>query len=209
MTGEDRATHPLWRPLVAGANAARQGQRVAHRQTEPGPLQEHDPSWSGAYATVETVIRGALLDRALGIEHVGSTAVPGLVAKPVIDIDLTVADVGDEPAYLPVLERVGFRLIFRDELAGEPHRHLTFPDPNTNLHVWNSGAIEPRRHALFAEHLRSDATGRRRYGAAKLAAAAAREGGRYNDLKAAAVYEIYERAFRADREHDHDPRPLD
>jgi GrpB-like predicted nucleotidyltransferase (UPF0157 family) len=179
------------------------------RQTEPGPLRQHDPAWREDYATVEAVVRAALLDRVLALEHVGSTVVAGLVAKPVIDIDLTVADVDDEPDYLPALERGGFRLVFRDELVGEPHRHLTFAGPDSNLHVWNPGAIEPRRHVLFATWLRSNPTDRRRYAEAKLAAAAAPpERGRYNDLKAAAVYEIYERAFRADSEHAHDPRPL-
>lgn len=200
-------THPLWRPLLLGANAARQNQRVARRQTEPGPLRPHDPQWSSDYTAVERVITAAIPDQALAVQHAGSTAVAGLIAKPIIDIDLTVRDVDDESSYLPQLEHAGFRLIFRDEMAGEPHRHLTFAEPNTNLHIWNPGAVEPRRHALFVSWLRSNADDRRRYNEGKAGAAANAEGGRYNDLKAIVVYEIYERALQADPCHPHEPQP--
>ena len=61
---------------------------------------------------------------------------PGLTAKPVIDIDLTVLDVDDEDSYVPRLEGAGFTLIFRDRLGGDAHRQLTFAD----LHVWGPGA---------------------------------------------------------------------
>lgn len=198
-------THPLWRPLLLGANATRQAERVARRQTEPGPLRHHDPAWGADYARVEGLIREAIGGCALAVRHVGSTAVAGLIAKPVIDVDLSVEDVEDESDYLPLLERAGFRLIFRDAMAGDPHRHLTLADPNTNLHVWSPGAVEPQRHALFISWLRADATDRRRYNDAKVAAAAS-DAGRYNDLKSAVVHEIYERAFRADPNHRHDPR---
>jgi GrpB-like predicted nucleotidyltransferase (UPF0157 family) len=191
-------THPLWRPFVPAANAARQGQRVASRQVDPGPLRDHDPGWAADFARVERIIREAISERALAIDHVGSTAVPGLLAKPIIDIDLTVADVENEPSYLPQLERAGFRLIFRDEMGGDPHRHLTFADPNTNLHIWRPGAVEPRRHLLFTTWLRSSPEDRRRYNEAKAAAVADPDRGRYNDLKAAVVHEIYDRAFAAD-----------
>ncbi|RWZ67759.1 GrpB family protein [Labedella populi] len=170
--------HPLWRPLHTGANAARQGQRIARRQTEPGPLRAHDPSWSADYAAVEQLVREAIGDDALTVRHVGSTAVDGLVAKPVIDVDLTVPDVDDESRYLPALERAGSRLIFRDEMAGDPHRHLTLAQPNTNLHVWNPGAAEPRRHALFVDWLRLNPADRERYAEAKLAAVENDGGGR-------------------------------
>ena len=74
------------------------------------------------------------------MHHVGSTAVPGLTAKPVIDIDLTVPDVADEASYLPELEGAGFTLVFRDCLGRDAHRQLTYGDPNANLHVWGPGA---------------------------------------------------------------------
>lgn len=144
---------------------------------------------------------------ALSVVHVGSTSVPGLIAKPVLDVDLTVADVESEHSYLPQLERAGFRLIFRDSMGGDPHRQLTFAEPNTNLHLWNPDAIEPQRHVLFANWLRVDESDRARYNAAKTAASTAGGTARYNDLKAAVVYDIYEHAFSSDPRHRHDPQP--
>ncbi|WP_166404698.1 GrpB family protein [Labedella endophytica] len=200
-------THPLWLSFAAEANARRQGQRIADRQTPPGPVREHDARWRDDFIEVGRLIADTIGDQVIEIRHVGSTAVPGLAAKPVIDIDLTVPDVEDEGAYLPPLEAAGFRLIFRDAMAGDPHRHLTLARPNTNLHVWSPGAVEPLRHALFTEWLGANASDRERYGAAKTAAVEATGGERYNDLKAAAVYDIYERAFLADPFHHHDPQP--
>lgn len=199
--------HPLWRPISVGANAGRQAERVAHRQTRPGALEPHRASWAADYETVRHLIDVALAHRVVRIAHVGSTAVPGLLAKPVVDVDLTVEDVDDEGAYVPALVAAGFRLIFRDDLAGEAHRQLTLANPNTNLHVWNPGATEPRRHELFVRWLRTSAEDRERYATAKRAAANAAGAARYNDLKSAVAYDIYERAFLADPAHSHDPQP--
>ena len=199
--------HPLWRPHAPQANADRQAHRVGRRQVPPGALQAHRERWARDHAELEALIRGALAERLLPIRHVGSTAVPGLTAKPVIDLDLTVPDVEHEDGYLPQLERAGFTLIFRDGLGGDAHRQLTFAAPNANLHVWGPGAIEPQRHLLFRRWLTDHPGDRDRYAAAKLAAAGAGQGSRYNDLKSAVVYDIYERAFLADPAHDHDPQP--
>jgi GrpB-like predicted nucleotidyltransferase (UPF0157 family) len=136
--------------------------------------------------------------------------VRGLAAKPVIDIDLTVPDVADEDGYLPQLELAGFTLIFRDGLGGDPHRQLAFAAPNANLHVRSPGAIEPQRHLLFRRWLSDHPDDRDLYAAAKLAAAGSGQGRRYNDLKSAVVYDLYDlydRAFLADPAYDHDPRP--
>jgi GrpB-like predicted nucleotidyltransferase (UPF0157 family) len=72
---------------------------------------------------------------ALGVEHVGSTSVEGLAAKDVIDIDLTVADPGDEDAYVPALERLGYVLTVREPSFHE-HRCLRLAEPRVNLHVF-------------------------------------------------------------------------
>lgn len=200
------AEHPLWRPFAAGSNAARQSERVAFRQKEPGAPQPYDPGWSDAYAHVRDLVTGALgADHR--IQHVGSTAVPGMTAKPVIDVDLLVPDVLDEDAWLPALEAVGFRLLFRDAIAGDPHRQLTLGEPNTNLHVWGPRAVEPQRHRLFVAWLRDHPEDRQVYAETKARAVRGEAGLRYNDAKAAVVYDIYERAFAADPEHAHDPRP--
>lgn len=199
------ATHPLWRPF-APFGSTRENARVARRQVDPGPLERARADWAVEFGAVRATIRAAIPEQVLRLRHVGSTAVPGLLAKPVLDIDLTVPDVDDEERYLPRLEGVGFRLIFRDDLAGDPHRQLTLGDPNTNLHVWSPSAIEPRRHELFVARLLTDRADRELYAAAK---DAARRPGvvSYNDAKAEAVYDVYERAFAADPLHEHSPHP--
>lgn len=207
-TAENRGVtlHPLFRPFAAGSNARRQSQRVAQRQRDPGALQLLDHSWAAEYEKVRRAIEASLPGSVRRLTHVGSTAIPGIIGKPVVDIDLLVDDVTDEATYVPQLETAGFRLIFRDDLAGAPHRQLTFAEPNTNLHAWNVDAIEPQRHELFTRWLASHPDERLLYSDTK-AVAAADPSQRYNDGKAAVVYDIYERAFAADRERDHTPQP--
>ena len=138
----------------------------------------------------------------LALEHVGSTSVPGLDAKPVIDLDLTVADSADESRYRPQLEAAGFTLVLR-ERAWHQHRLLTHDAPRANLHVWSPDSPEVVRHALLRDWLREHPEDRAVYAAAKHAAAdALRTGGGglvsdYNDLKAPVIHEILERVFRA------------
>ncbi len=200
-------THPLWRPYASSANAHRQSRRVAHRQVEPGPLQTDHGCWAEAYGVVQRLADDTIGDQVLDICHVGSTAVPGLAAKPVLDIDLTVPAVEDERAYLPQLQAAGFRLIFRDDISGDAHRQLTLGAPNTNLHVWSPGAVEPQRHQLFTRWLSGHAVDRDRYTRAKLSAGGRDGARRYNDAKSAVIYDIYERVFLADQNHVHDPQP--
>jgi GrpB-like predicted nucleotidyltransferase (UPF0157 family) len=161
----------------------------------------YDPGWPVLFEELAGRIRGALGDAALVIEHVGSTAVPGLPAKPVIDIDLTVPDSADEPAWLPALEEAGFVLVVREPWWHE-HRCLNAEDPRCNLHVFSPDCPEPIRHVLFRDWLRSHPEDLARYRDAKLAAAsAANRAGEhvmdYNARKEPVIHEIYHRAFRA------------
>lgn len=199
--------HPLWRPFAPYANAARQSERVAYRQADPGPLELRLTAWDAEYTDVSRLIVAAISDQALRLSHVGSTAVPGLLAKPIVDLDLIVVDVEDEDAYVPPLELVGFRLIFRDDLAGDAHRQLSFEYPNANVHVWSPRAVEPERHELLNRHLQRHEAARERYAQAKRVAAEGDGSSTYNDLKAAVIYDIYEQAFLTDPSHHHDPQP--
>ena len=157
--------------------------------------------WPAQFAWLVQRIRGALGMRALDVEHVGSTAVPGLPAKPVIDIDLTVADPSAEAEWLPPLEAAGFTLAIREPWWYE-HRCLRHRDPRCNLHVFAPGTPELLRHKLFRDWLRQTPEDLAAYRDAKLAAAdAANTAGEhvmeYNARKQAVVREIYGRAFRA------------
>ena len=134
--------------------------------TGPVRLVASDPAWAGAYASQEERIRAALGARALRVEHVGSTAVPGLVAKPIVDVLLVVADPADEAAYVPALAAAGYVVRIREPDWHE-HRMLKGFDPEVNLHVFGAGAPEVERILRFRDRLRASAADRDRYAAAK------------------------------------------
>lgn len=203
-------THPLWNryetPSLDDINAA----RVKLGVWSPAPVEvvAPDPAWPEWYAAARERVCTALGERVLAIEHVGSTAVPALWAKPVIDVDLTVADSSDEDAWLPDLEAAGFVLRVR-EPDWEEHRVLRGLEPTSNLHVFSPGAREPQRHVMFRDWLRTHPGDRARYAEVKrdLAARAFTDAMLYNNAKAWFVYDLYEKVFAADRGHEHDPHP--
>ena len=201
-------THPLWRPFELADLDEVAKVRVGGQPPRTIEVVPYDARWPSEFGRLSTKIRAALGQRVLALEHVGSTAVPGLAAKPVIDADLTVADSADEAAYVPALEAAGFVLRIR-EPDWEEHRLLTFEDPRTNLHVFSPDAREPRRHVLFRDWLRTSDADRAAYAGLKseLGLRGFTDGMDYNNHKGALVYDIYERAFAADPAHEHDPRP--
>jgi len=164
-------------------------------------IAPYDPDWPRRFEELAARISDALGDRALSIEHVGSTSVPGLAAKPIIDIDLVVADSSDEDGYVPMLESAGFVLRVREPWWYE-HLCLVFPDPQCNLHVFSADCAEAARTRIFRDWLRANPADRDLYGDAKVVAA--REANargehvmEYNARKQGVIREIYERAFRA------------
>jgi GrpB-like predicted nucleotidyltransferase (UPF0157 family) len=132
----------------------------------PVRLVDYDPVWPQLFAREARRIRGALGDRAALVEHVGSTSVPGLAAKPIVDVLLAVPDAADEPAYLPALEAAGYRLRIREPHWHE-HRLLGGPDTAVNLHVFSVGSLEVERMLVFRDRLRRVDEDRARYLAAK------------------------------------------
>ena len=160
-----------------------------------------DPEWPSQFEVLAARIRRALGAAVLALEHVGSTAVPGLAAKPVIDIDLTVADSSDEAAWLPPLEAAGFELVIREPWWHQ-HRCLTSEDPRCNLHVFSPDCPETIRHVLFRDWLRTHPDDLIAYREAKLGAAEATNAAGehvmdYNARKQPVIRAIYDRAFRA------------
>jgi len=145
-------------PAITPAGAASGGRETVHIQ-----LFEHDPAWTRRYARERDRICCALGDAARRIEHIGSTAVPGLSAKPIVDVLVGVTDVDEEAAWLPGLEAAGYSVVVR-----EPgHRMLRPPDGGVNLHIWPAGGDEERRLLLFRERLRRSPRLRREYDALK------------------------------------------
>lgn len=160
-----------------------------------------DPTWPEQAAELCRTVRSALGGVVVSLEHVGSTSVPGLAAKPIIDLVLAVRDPGDEDAYVPALEAQGFVLTVREPWWHE-HRMFRHHAPRTNLHVHPAGSVEPERMVIFRDWLRSHDDDRDLYAAAKRAASAdAAAAGehvmQYNARKQAVVRQIYDRAFRA------------
>ena len=157
----------------------------------------YTPEWPTRYRTLATSIAAALGDTVLDIEHIGSTAVEGLAAKDVIDINLTVADPRDEDVYVPALENLGYVLTVR-EPSFHQHRCLRLTIPRANLHVFGPACPETIRHRMFRDWLRTHPEDRALYAEAKRAAIPG--GGHvmdYNARKQKVVREIYDRLFRA------------
>jgi GrpB-like predicted nucleotidyltransferase (UPF0157 family) len=158
-------------------------------------LADYDPAWPALFEREARRIRGALGDRGLLVEHAGSTSVPGLAAKPIIDIVLAVADSSDEASYVPQLEAAGYVLRIREPDWYE-HRVLKGPDTNVNLHVFTAGASEIDRMLGFRDWLRQNDADRELYERTKreLAAKDWKYVQDYADAKTAVVEEIVERS---------------
>jgi GrpB-like predicted nucleotidyltransferase (UPF0157 family) len=166
----------------------------------PITLEPYNPQWSSRYAVLEAQIRDALGLTALMIEHVGSTSVPGLAAKPIIDIVLAVPDSADEDAYAPLLDRLGYKLKFREPDWFE-HRLLKSVGIDGNIHVFSQGCEEIERMLAFRDWLRSNDSDRQLYQRAKCDLALRRWTyvQDYADAKTDVVKEILGRALRAKR----------
>lgn len=165
----------------------------------PITLVGYDPNWPRLFAREAERIRVVPGDMALRIEHVGSTSVPGLAAKPIIDILLIVANSADEPSYLPNLEATGYVLRIREPDWFE-HRLFKGPDTNINLHVLSAGASEIDRMLGFRDWLRATDADRDYYARVKrdLAQRTWRHVQHYADAKTAVIQEITERADAID-----------
>lgn len=163
-------------------------------------LVEYDSRWPGLFRREAERVRAALGARALRIEHTGSTSVPGLAAKPTIDMLLVIADSADEAAYVPALESAGYVLRIR-EPDWQEHRMFKGPEAEVNLHVFSEGCPEIGRVLLFRDWLRSHAADRDLYARTKrdLARREWKYLQNYADAKSAVVEEILGRARAGDR----------
>ncbi len=170
------------------------GERVPHNA--PITLSEYDPNWPIMFQQETTKINSALGAKVLLLEHVGSTSVPGLIAKPKIDILLVVEDSADEPSYVPLLEKQGYILRIRESDWFE-HRLFKSPDIDINLHVFSSGCPEITRMLSFRDHLRSNEQDREIYAKAKreLAKKTWKYIQNYADAKSDVVEQILKRSL--------------
>lgn len=157
-------------------------------------LSEYDPAWPARFDARADQLRRILGDRARLIEHIGSTSVPGLAAKPVVDIVVGIDDPADEPAYLADLLAAGYQLRVR-----EPgHRCLRIGDPDepVNLHCYPPGNAETRKYLVFRERLRGHDGDRQRYEDTKRALSGREwpDMNYYAEAKGPVIAEILQRA---------------
>jgi len=161
-------------------------------------IEDYDPAWVDRFAAASSPLTEALGSLIVSIEHVGSTSVPGLAAKPIIDIDLLIDDTTDESRYIPALEKLGYRLVLR-EPWWYGHRMFVSAAEDVNLHVWPEAAPEPIRHRLFRDWLRTHPEDRELYATTKrrVARDTVHQPGDYNLSKNDVIDDIYTRIFAA------------
>jgi GrpB-like predicted nucleotidyltransferase (UPF0157 family) len=170
---------------------------VGELQPLSGPIRivDYDPDWPRQFELQANKIKSVLGSAALGIEHVGSTSVPGLPAKPIIDILLVVANSAQETEYIQALEEAGFELHIR-EPGWQEHRMFQVPQRNVNLHVFSTGCTEIERMLVFRDWLRLNASDRELHARTKRALAQQdwKYTQNYADAKTAVIEEIISRS---------------
>lgn len=174
---------------------------VVPPDTRPVAVVDPRASWPTDGEALIHRVQNALGPRALRLDHIGSTSVVGLPAKPIIDIDLTVANPSKEEDWLPQLENVGFVLTVREPWWFH-HRMLETPERDAHIHVFGPGSAEPLKHVILRNWLRESAEDRDLYAKAKRAAAAVTVArgetlNEYNGRKQQVLRAIYQRAFHA------------
>lgn len=164
---------------------------VGGREERTVEVVAYTGEWPARYEAERRRIARALGTTAKRIEHIGSTAVPGLGAKPIVDIMVVVDDPDDEDAFRTALEDGGYVLRVR-----EPgHRMFRTPGRDVHVHIWRAGSDEERRHLLFRDHLRSNPEDRMRYETAKRSLAGHyRDVNYYAEAKSGVIAEILDRS---------------
>jgi GrpB-like predicted nucleotidyltransferase (UPF0157 family) len=143
------------------------------QRTDPVRVVPYDPAWAGQFQAWRDRLAARLGATALRIEHVGSTSVPGLAAKPIVDIQVSVADMEREDGYVPQCEAAGLQLRSRDR----EHRYFRPPADrprDVHVHVCAAGRRWERVHLLFRDYLRANPPACDAYAAMKREAAALR-----------------------------------
>jgi len=166
-------------------------------------IADYNPEWPERFRQEEVRIRAALGEAALSVEHIGSTSVPGLAAKAIVDILVAVEDSGEEAAYLPAMEGAGYILRVREPDFDE-HRMLRTPEKDVHVHVFSAGSAEIERYLLLRERLRQNEGDRELYAQTKreLAKQNWPTMEHYAEAKTEVVEDIIYRAAAARSSHD-------
>jgi GrpB-like predicted nucleotidyltransferase (UPF0157 family) len=162
---------------------------------DPIEVVDYDPAWPDRFEQWRDRIAATIGPAAKRIEHVGSTSVPGLPAKPIIDVQVSVTDMTAQQTYVPALEQIGVQLRSRDTL----HRYFRpFPGMprEVHVHVCDLGSEWEHEHLLFRDYLRAHPHDARAYAEAKREAVLiwADDGWAYTDAKTEAILNILDKA---------------
>lgn len=122
----------------------------------------YDPHWVEVFQEHATIIATVLGRAAMRIEHIGSTSVPALDAKPIIDMLLVVEDSAVESSYLPQMEQAGYQLRVR-EPDFHQHRMFRTKERDVHVHVFSPGCPEIKRYLTFRHRLRTNLADRQLY----------------------------------------------
>ncbi len=162
----------------------------------PVIVVDYDPAWPRLFEGLRDRVVAALGDLVVAVEHVGSTAVPGLPAKPIVDLDVVILTAAELPAAIERLATLGY--VHRGDLGIPGREAFSRPldTPPHHLYVCAWDSAELRRHLLFRDYLRTDPEDARAYGALKRQLAARFRDDReaYTEAKSAFVAEILRRA---------------
>jgi GrpB-like predicted nucleotidyltransferase (UPF0157 family) len=155
-------------------------------------IQDYDPAWPAAFSKLAARVTAALGSLPFAVEHIGSTAVPGLAAKPVIDLDVVLSSPADLPEAIRLLARIGY--IHEGDLGIAGREAFLSPSGESrhHLYVLAAGTHELRRHLAFRDALRADSDLRDQYSALKrsLAKACGNDRSSYTQAKSAFITSI-------------------
>jgi GrpB-like predicted nucleotidyltransferase (UPF0157 family) len=162
----------------------------------PIEVAAYDPAWPTRFAELGRDLRAGLGAVALRIDHIGSTSVPGLAAKPIIDIQVSVADFEPLAAYRLPLEQLGY--VYRADNPERTKRYFREPPGRrrTHVHVRRAGSFSEQWALLFRDYLRAHAEVAAEYAAVKQGLALRFRDDRraYVDAKGPLLWEIIRKA---------------
>ncbi|MGD1994348.1 MAG: GrpB family protein [Anaerolineae bacterium] len=168
----------------------------------PVIIVDYDPDWSAQYAAEADRIREVLGDRVVAVEHIGSTAVPGLGAKPIIDLVVGLRDLADAQDCIAPLERLGYEYVPQHEARMPERRYFHKGPPRGRTHHLHMVEVTSgfwKRHLLFRDYLRAHPGVAREYEALKRELAGRHGADReaYTDAKTAFIERVVDRARAA------------
>ena len=144
---------------------------LPEERAEPVVVVPYDPAWEGTFRRIRERVVAALGDLVVGVEHVGSTAVPGLAAKPIVDVDVIVRRVEDVPQSIRALAAIGYAHLGDLGIAGREAFRAPADLPRHHLYLCAVATPELRAHLTFRDALRADPALAQRYADLKRALA--------------------------------------